>query len=57
MNTAGFYKLDGDLLYAPNFVVNANYELYADNPEDRLREVDGWKWFDTEAEAIAYYGL
>lgn len=58
MNEAGFYKNEsGTLLFGPTFVLNATYELRADNPADRTRTVDGWAWYDTEAEARAALGL
>ena len=49
----GFYKnVNGELLYAPHFVVSKDYELWAD--KDKLAaSVDGWEWFETEAEAQA----
>lgn len=53
----GFYKLDGDLLYGPNFVLNANYELRAETHADHEYPVDGWYWFDTEEEARAFFSL
>lgn len=53
----GFYKLDGVLLYAPNAVYNADYVLYAADHESYTYPVDGWYWFDTEAEARAFFGL
>lgn len=56
-NTSGFYKLDGDLLYGPNFVLNAQYELRRDTHDTYTYPVDGWYWFDTEAEARVFFGL
>lgn len=54
----GFYKLDqGTLLYGPNFVLNANYELRAEAHEEHNYPVDGWYWFDSEDEAYEYFGL
>lgn len=58
MNTAGFYKNDdGDLLYGPNFVLNQNYQLYADQHDTYTYPVDGWYWFDSEAEARNFFNL
>lgn len=52
LNTAGFYKLDeGQLLYGPNFVINANYQLYREAKDEHSYPVDGWYWFDSEADA------
>lgn len=58
-DTSGFYKLDpgGTLLYGPNFVINADYALYRDQHETYTYPVDGWYWFDTEAEAREFFGL
>jgi len=56
-DTSGFYKMDGDLLFGPNFVLNAEYELRRETHEDHTYPVDGWYWFDTEAEARAFFDL
>ena len=57
-DTSGFYKLDGDqLLYGPNFVINANYELKRENKDQYTYPVDGWYWFDTEQQARQYWNL
>lgn len=56
-NSSGFYKLDGDLLYGPNFVLNANYELRKETCEQHTYPVDGWYWFDSEAEAYAFFNI
>lgn len=58
IDTSGFYKRDGDmLLYGPNFVLNADYELRRETREQNALPVDGWQWFDTAAEAYAANGL
>jgi hypothetical protein len=50
--TSGFYKADnGNLLYGQNYVLNADYELRRENLVNLTLPVDGWHWFDTEAEA------
>lgn len=52
METQGFYKNEnGALLYGPNYVLNANYELFKENKEQYVYPVDGWYWFDSEEEA------
>ncbi len=56
-NTSGFYKLDGDLLYGPNFVLNANYELYKEEKDAHTYPVDGWYWFDDEEQARVFFGM
>ena len=57
MDTSGFYKLDGSLLYGPNYVLNANYELRRETRNDHSYPVDGWYWFDTEEEARLFFDL
>lgn len=54
---AGFYKLDGTLLYAQHWVRNANYELNAELKDTYTYPVDGWHWFDTPQDACAFFGL
>jgi len=56
-DTSGFYKLDGDLLYGPNFVLNANYELRRDTHDQHAYPIDGWHRFNSEADARAFFGL
>jgi len=56
-DTRGFYKLDGALLYGPNFVLNADYELRRETHEQHSYPVDGWYWFDSEDQARAFFGL
>jgi len=57
-NTQGFYKNDGGiLLYGPNFVLNANYELRKETKDDYSYPVDGWHWFDSEDDAKNYFGI
>ena len=57
MDTSGFYKLDGILLYGPNYVLNASYELRRETRDDHSYPVDGWYWFDTEEEARLFFDL
>ena len=55
--TQGFYKNDGTLLYGPNFVLNANYELRKETKDDYTYPVDWWYWFDTRQEALDFFGI
>lgn len=55
--TSGFYKLDGDLLYAPNFVLNADYELRKETYTENVYPVDGWHWFNSVEDANTYFNL
>jgi hypothetical protein len=50
-STAGFYKVDGELLYAPNGVLHACYELLPDLKNTYTYPVDGWTWYDSEEAA------
>lgn len=54
---AGFYKLDGDLLFGPNCVLSGNYELHAEQRDSYTYPVDGWYWFDDETTAKTFFGL
>ena len=57
MDTSGFYKLDADLLYGPNFVLNANYELRRETHDQHTYPIDGWSWFDSEDDARLFFEL
>ncbi len=57
-DTAGFYKNDdGFVLYGPNFVLNANYELRKETKTEHTYPTDGWYWFDSVEEAYTFFGL
>jgi hypothetical protein len=57
-DTSGFYKNDnGMLLHGSNYVLNAAYELLRENLAALTLPVDGWHWFDSEAEARAAFNL
>lgn len=56
-DTSGFYKLDGDLLFGPNYVLNANYELRRETRDQNTYPVDGWYWFDNESQAREFFGV
>jgi len=48
----GFYKRDNDdVLYAPNFVLNKDYELRIENKDDYEYPVDWWHYFECEDES------
>jgi len=55
-NTSGFYKLDDDLLYAPNFVLGPyqNYELRKETKNNYSYPIDGWYWFNSIEEAKSF---
>jgi hypothetical protein len=49
LNWPWFYKLDWeDLLYAPNFVLNKDYELKIENKDNYDYPVWGWYYFENE---------
>ena len=52
-DTSGFYKNDnGYILYGPNFVLNANYNLRKETKDQHIYPTDEWYWFDSIEEAI-----
>ena len=53
----GFYKLDGELLYGPNFVYGPTFSLLKEDHASYTYPVEGWYWFDSEADARAFFGL
>ncbi len=56
-DTSGFYKLDGTLLYAHWAVYGPDFTLLRDDHEIYTYPVDGWRWFDTEADAREFFDL
>jgi hypothetical protein len=56
-DTSGFYKLDGSLIYGPNYVLNANYELRRETKDEHTYPVDGWYWFDSEDAAKEFFEI
>jgi len=58
IDTSGFYKAENfDLLYG-KYVFGPSYSLLWEYPTDTPLPVEGWDWFDTEAEArLAYAEL
>jgi len=56
----GFYKINsnGGLMYAPNYVYNANFHLTKeDENKETMEETDGWKWFNTDCDAYTYFKI
>lgn len=58
-DTSGFYKLDGSLVYGPNFVLGAYgaYELRKETHKEHSFPVDGWYWFESVEEANAFFNI
>ena len=48
----GFYKNDGgNLLYAPTYVINKDYELHIEQYNTYNYPISGWYYFNTLQEA------
>lgn len=58
-NTSGFYKLEEEsvLLFAPNGVMHQDYDLLRENYKQYEYPINGWYWFDSEEQAILFFGL
>lgn len=60
---AGFYKLDvatEGLAYAPNYVHGSGFSLSKDDAVDspsKTEIINGWRWFEADTDAYAYFGL
>lgn len=53
-----FYKVvEGELVNAPSFVEALSYTLSAENHTDYAYPIDGWYWFDNDAQAQAALAL
>ena len=55
--TPGFYKLDGELLYAPNFVEASSFFLLKEEKDIYTYPQDGWYWFDSEEDANLFFQI
>lgn len=56
-DTSGFYKLDTELLFAPNGVIGVSYELHRESMSSYELPIDGWYWFDTKADAAVFFNI
>lgn len=57
-NTSGFYKYEEpSLLYGPNFVLDANFELRKETKNNHEYPIDGWYWFDSREEALEFFNV
>jgi hypothetical protein len=56
-DTSGFYKLEDESLLYGTVVCGPTYTLISEDHESYTYPVDGWRWFETEAEARAFYDL
>ena len=55
----GFYKNEnGELLYAPNFVIFPDdKQIYTTNKDEYTYPVNDWYYFESELEAKAFFGI
>ena len=54
----GFYKLENETLhYAPNYVLDAHYQLHKETHHNHTYPIDGWHWFNTQQEAHQHFGI
>ena len=51
-DTSGFFKADDGMLLGP-----ANFTLHRADKDTYTYPVDGWRWFDDEDAAYAFFGL
>lgn len=56
-DTAGFYKYESGILSWGKWVLNREYELYADKHAEYELPVDGWYWFNDIDEAKAFFKI
>jgi len=53
----GFYKMDAELLYAPNSVEGSGFCLYKENKDSYIYPIEGWYWLNNKAEVYAQFNL
>lgn len=58
-DTSGFYKRDpgGILLFGRYRVLNAKYSLKREEYDQHEYPIDGWSWYESEAEAREALGF
>ena len=52
-----FYKLEEELLCAPNIVCGTGIVLMKEDKDTYEYPIDGWYWFDSEDIAREFFGL
>ena len=57
LDTSMFYKNENGTLLFGNVVLNKNYELRKETHDQHTYPVDGWYWFDSEAEAKSFFNI
>jgi len=53
----GFYKLEDELMCAPNMVCGTGIVLIREEKDTYQYPVDGWYWFDSIQDARIFFGL
>ena len=56
-DTAGFYKYESEQLAWGKWVLNLEYELYADKHSEYDLPIDGWHWFNSIEDARNFFGI
>ena len=52
-----FFKVDGELLEAPNSVFGPDYVLLTEHKGEYTLPIEGWYWFDNEDEARVFFSI
>jgi len=55
--SAGFYKYEEQVVFHGTWVLNRDYQLYAETHTENEYPVDDWYWFDSRIEALKFYGI
>lgn len=57
-NESGFYKYSDEFLhFGPNYVYAPTFTLVKEDKDTYSLPIDGWYWFESEAEAKAFFEL
>jgi hypothetical protein len=58
METQGFYKYQDEQLFCAAHIVEGQGILLMCEQKDQYEySIDGWHWFDSEEEAVEYFGI
>ena len=55
--TEGFYKYEPPILLYGKWVLDANYQLFAETKDDYEYPIDGWYWFYSQEEAHSFFKI
>lgn len=53
----GFYKYEEPYLLNGRWVLDAEYELHANQKDEYNYPVYGWYWFDSREEALEFFNV